>query len=982
MAPVRPRTSRRTVAAIPTTLRHKLELVEKSRDEEIAVHLEDFTEWVWPKGDLYAYIEVLNRLDGILEKVTNDFNLKSAASSTKPSYGVQDKVFDGYSKRLVNAVLRFLKLLIDNCSNRKIFNSVEHLDAIIQTNDVEVLANNLKLILSIQAHHRNALQLNTKALLSLAWNWPSSASLSECITVAKPPLNDTVTFQYFDTQSRSIQLDKVSENPLSDLDLHKECVDQYKIPKDGNSNNFDLYHRIRSIKVFDGASRHHFIESRLLALSLYLQLVKESQAQHNLLIYEPTLVQQLTHLLQLPLNDEYISIQSTSLICLESLAHYKTRVSEVLSCLNAGVNQGLLFTYIRNVTNKLSQSSPPSPQLVDLVDSIFSMISHLSTSNSGGQMLVGAGLITLLINLFKVDSSPLITKCLQLLDALLYSYRNALPIFINANGLTTLVEKIHHRVVASVEQKSQLEAKCESDEEVTTTFGQLPISDSQAMKSSLRSIYRLLTSSGTEGGIRNLIDSTLLQDIHLILENRRFFGASILSFALNIMATFVHNEPTSLSIIQEAQLPAKFYNSVEEYIEPHIDILTVIFNVISACCLNENGLNEFMQRSDTIIGKIFEMFTSVNHIKVLSEKENAVNIGSSVDELIRHQPSLKPKVLNAINHQLDRISEIGEAFDYNEIAQYGLSEVARYRLLTKDEHSMVENVPNEKKQDPFAMKCIDVMARVGLLEVRLIFLTKPNQFLESVFTNGTHAREFLDAGGLDRLGKFFGLPCLPYDFSISRASEAIAQLGRVLIEIKPEVSLIWSMEQIREKLENTKHIWSEMRTKSLFIKMKDLSESDYKEANATFRSLIELYSRVQLISDMFASIGFLNIRVSNGFFLPKLNEPRNLETLNMIGTLDRSLSWEHLLFSAEENKETEFDWKELESGSKSSNEKYEKNLNIMMNNLDPTVNIKNGNKSEEEKKTEESSPVKLNYKSLSHLSMYIPQTATPFYQGG
>ncbi|TIB37190.1 hypothetical protein E3P86_02254 [Wallemia ichthyophaga] len=958
MAPVRPRTSRRTVATIPTTLRHKLHLVEKCTDEEMAAHLEDFKEWVWPKGDLYAYIGVLNRLDGTLEKITNDFNLKSAG------YGVQDKLFDASSKRLINAVLRFLKLLIDNCSNRKIFNSVEHLDALILTNDVEVLSNNLKLILSIQAHHRNALQLNSKALLSVAWNWPSSASLADSITTSIPPLNDTVSFQFFDTQSRSIHLEKVGENPLSDLDLHKECVDQYKIPKDGNSNNFDLYHRIRSIKVFDSPSRRHFIESRLLALSLYLELVKESQAQHNLLIYEPTLVQQLTHLLQLPLDDEYISIQSTSLICLESLAHYKTRVSEVLSCLNAGVNQGLLFTYIRNVTNKLSQSSPPSPQLVDLVDSIFSMISHLSTSNSGGQMLVGAGLITLLINLFKVDSSTLITKCLQLLDALLYSYRNALPIFINANGLTTLVEKIHHRVLASVEHKAELEAKSDNDEDVATTFGRLPVSESQAMKSSLRSIYRLLTSSGTEGGIRNLIDTTLLQDIHLILENRRFFGASITSFALNIMATFVHNEPTSLSIIQEAQLPAKFYNSIEEYIEPHIDILTVIFNVISACCLNENGLNEFMQRSDTIIGKIFEMFTSATHIKVLSEKENAVNIGSSVDELIRHQPSLKPKVLNAINGQLDRIAEIGGAFDCNEVGQYGLSEVARYRLLTQDEHSMVENVPNDKREDPFAMKCIDVMAR----------------FLESVFTNGTHAKEFLDAGGLERLGRFFGLPCLPYDFSISRASEAIAQLGRVLIEIKPEVTLMWSMEQVREKLESTRHIWSEMRNKSLFIKMKDLNESDYEEANATFRSLIELYSRVQLISDMFASIGFLNIRVSNGFFLPKLNEPRNLETLNMIGILDRSLTWEHLLLNAEENKETEFDWKELESGSKSSNEKYEKNLNIMMNNLDPTVNIKSGNKSDEEKKAEESTPSKLNYKSLSHLSMYIPQTATPFYQ--
>lgn len=711
MAPVRPRTSKRTVAAIPESLRGKLDKIEKCKEEDMALYLEDFGEWKWPKGDLYAYVALLNRLDGVLAKITAEFNLRGTPANGS-FYGVQEKPFDAYTKRLLNGVLRFLKLLIDNCSNRKIFNSVEHLDALIVTTDIEVLSYNLKLILAIQAHHRNALQLDCKALLALAWNWPTNASLSES-TVQLPDFNDNVTFQYFDNQSRSIHLEKVSENPLSDLDLHKQTVDQNKIPKDGG-NTFELYHRIRAIKAINNSShRHLLIESRLLALTLFLQLVKESQAQHSLLIYEPTLVPQLTQLLQLPLKDDYLSIQSNAIICLESLSHYKSKVSEVLSCLNAGVNQGLLFTYIRNVTNKLSQSKP-SVQLVDLVDSIFSMISHLSTSNSGGQMLVGAGLITLLINLFKVDSSPLICKCLQLLDALLYSYRNALPIFINAHGLTTLVEKIHQRVSKSLENKAEIERTCQNDEDICITFGKLSIIDSQAMKSSLRSIYRLLTSSGTEGGIRNLIDTTLLQDIHSIIDNRQFFGAAITSFALNIMATFVHNEPTSLAIIQEAKLPGKFYEAIEDHIEPNIDILNVIFNVISACCLNEHGLEEFKQRADKIISQIFDIFSSPSHIKVLSEKENAVNIGQSVDELIRHQPSLKPKVLKAINDQLDKIVNIGGSFNSQEVSHYGLSEVAKYRLLTKDEHSMVDNLPpSEKREEPFALKCMDVMARVS-----------------------------------------------------------------------------------------------------------------------------------------------------------------------------------------------------------------------------------------------------------------------------
>jgi E3 ubiquitin-protein ligase HUWE1 len=38
------------------------------------------------------------------------------------------------------------------------------------------------------------------------------------------------------------------------------------------------------------------------------------------------------------------------------------------------------------------------------------------------------------------------------------------------------------------------------------------------------------------------------------------------------MATFVHNEPTSLGVLQEAQLPEAFYKAVESNIEPSIEV--------------------------------------------------------------------------------------------------------------------------------------------------------------------------------------------------------------------------------------------------------------------------------------------------------------------------------------------------------------------------------------------------------------------------
>jgi hypothetical protein len=49
---------------------------------------------------------------------------------------------------------------------------------------------------------------------------------------------------------------------------------------------------------------------------------------------------------------------------------------------------------------------------------------------------------------------------------------------------------------------------------------------------------------------------------------------------INIMATFVHNEPTSLGIIQEAGLPEAFYNAIEAGVEPSIEVtLSLMFNI-------------------------------------------------------------------------------------------------------------------------------------------------------------------------------------------------------------------------------------------------------------------------------------------------------------------------------------------------------------------------------------------------------------------
>lgn len=77
--------------------------------------------------------------------------------------------------------------------------------------------------------------------------------------------------------------------------------------------------------------------------------------------------------------------------------------------------------------------------------------------------------------------------------------------------------------------------------------------------------------------------------------------------------------------------------------------------------MNEVGQAQ-LAAHPSIIPAIFSIFTSDRHLKILLEKENAVVIGTSVDELIRHHPFLKVPVFEALKTTMTKIEELGHAY--------------------------------------------------------------------------------------------------------------------------------------------------------------------------------------------------------------------------------------------------------------------------------------------------------------------------------
>ena len=92
-----------------------LERITEASDDELPELLDGISEWCWPRGDLHYWSGTLNRFDDILDETVRDYDLRR----------LQINDFTPKRKLLLVSLLRFSRLLLENCTNRKLYNSFE-----------------------------------------------------------------------------------------------------------------------------------------------------------------------------------------------------------------------------------------------------------------------------------------------------------------------------------------------------------------------------------------------------------------------------------------------------------------------------------------------------------------------------------------------------------------------------------------------------------------------------------------------------------------------------------------------------------------------------------------------------------------------------------------------------------------------------------------------------------------------------------------
>lgn len=124
------------------------------------------------------------------------------------------------------------------------------------------------------------------------------------------------------------------------------------------------------------------------------------------------------------------------------------------------------------------------------------------------------------------------------------------------------------------------------------------------------------------------------------------------------MSTFIHNEATSLSILQELKIPEAFLARITSSNFPvSAEVAIVIPHAFGAICLNEAGLSAFSLANP--VPQFLKVFLREDTMTDLLENDVPHIVGTALDELVRHHPSLKPAVLTSISELMDAVLTIG-----------------------------------------------------------------------------------------------------------------------------------------------------------------------------------------------------------------------------------------------------------------------------------------------------------------------------------
>lgn len=270
-----------------------------------------------------------------------------------------------------------------------------------------------------------------------------------------------------------------------------------------------------------------------------------------------------------------------------------------------------------------------------------------------------------------------------------------------------------------------------------------------------------------------------------------------------------------------------------------MQVICALPSAISSLCLNPSGLASVIECN--ALGALLSIFTLPKFKKVIKSGDTAARLGAGVDELLRHHPTLKIPGIKAIVDSLRRLCKMGglsipeseQNSDMKEMGEDSPAEIqmTMEQIITVDstsggveptrpsdsdggadaaspsgdnilslpppppseemelsaESSITQDsttqpppetsLTSEKRITPYVEPEID--SKIDSWELNE-YIGNLGRFLETVFNNSDHGRQFIEVQGLELMFALQSLPELRPTFPGSTAAHSLTQAFRSL----------------------------------------------------------------------------------------------------------------------------------------------------------------------------------------------------------
>ena len=304
------------------------------------------------------------------------------------------------------------------------------------------------------------------------------------------------------------------------------------------------------------------------------------------------------------------------------------------------------------------------------------------------------------------------------------------------------------------------------------------------------------------------------------------------------MASFVHNEPTSLSFLQEIQLPQTLFENLERDFPKSFEVIAVVPNAIGAICLNEAGIN-YLKSHAAIIHNMITAAIVASPSDSMEREPSHQALGKSLDELVRHHPGLRPIVLDAVTQALKSSMKKAEAF-----------------VPSEDEKEDYEPSPGlASTQETAKDKAFSVN---NMLEEVLHMWT----IMLGLLRNSSVCKDFLETGGLDLFTQTVSSPAMPRSARGSQFGLVLDAVLRAIGEhdhVKATVHLRESVEKMMAECED---LWKSDDALANWTSLESGPATEHQDQMESYLKMTRLGQVLNLLASAMSPMSSSHARVA------------------------------------------------------------------------------------------------------------------------